>query len=64
MWMLPSFLEGGTKYSLAVEGGRGLGRREKGQGKKGGPGSGMREDGQCEQKFEQRCVAMGLGNWG
>ena len=33
--MLQSFLEGGTKYSQEVEGGRDLGEREE-QGRKGG----------------------------
>ena len=35
MWMLQSFLEGRTKYSQEVEGGRDLGGREEEEGKEG-----------------------------
>jgi hypothetical protein len=34
--MFQSFIEGGTKYSQEVEGGRDLGRREEVEGEKGG----------------------------
>jgi hypothetical protein len=36
MWMFQSFLEGGTKYSQEVEGGRNLGGTEEGVGEKEG----------------------------
>jgi hypothetical protein len=35
MWMLQSFLEGKTKYSQEVDGGRDLGGREEGEGERG-----------------------------
>jgi hypothetical protein len=34
MWMLQTFLEGETKYSWKVEGGRDLGGREEGEEEK------------------------------
>jgi hypothetical protein len=40
VWMLQSFLEGGTKYLQEVEGGRDLGGKEEGRGKGGGGGAG------------------------
>jgi hypothetical protein len=35
VWMLQSFLEGGTKYSQELQGGKDLGGREVGEGKMG-----------------------------
>ena len=35
MWMLQSFLEGGTKYPQKLEGGRDLEGREEREGKRG-----------------------------
>jgi hypothetical protein len=65
--MLQSFLEGGTKYPQDIEDWRDLGGREEKREKKGGGRikygrrPGWYKEGQV---FEQRCVTMGVGNWG
>ena len=63
MWLLQSFLEGGTKYSQEAEGRRVLGGREEGKEEEGAePGLRRDRDDIQFQEFERRCVTV--GEWG
>jgi hypothetical protein len=59
--MLQSYLEGGTKCSREVEGERGLGGGEEGEGKKRRRSRYGKRWRRCTegQEIEQRCVSMG-----
>ena len=66
MLLFLSYLEGETKYSLGVEGGRDLGRREKRESEKWGRIRYGRRQGRYTkcQEIEQMNVAMGDGKLG
>ena len=65
MWMLLSYVEGGTKLSWKTEGGRDLTLEEekRGREKRGDRTRCRRRQGSCTEceEIEQRCVAMGDG---
>ena len=66
MWILQFYVEGGIKSQWYVEGGRDLGGREEGEGRRVESGVGRDGGDRCTevQKTEWRCVAVGDGELG
>ena len=65
MWIIHSFLEGGTKYSQELESGRKTWEEEKrGRGKGGRIRYGIRwGDRQSLRKLNRGVYESGMGNW-
>jgi len=64
VWMLQFFLEGGTKYSQKVEGGRNFGGREEVEGKRGGQDQVWEETGIVNRGSGIETEVCSNGEWG